>query len=374
MKSNKIHGLIPTPTATRPLTRAQERFRSLLERVESARESIDAKEEELDAALSFYAAEIAPREVKQTALRKDLVRALFPHVNKTFLPAGKQARLEMKEMLQKLLDEISRTEKGLTDADLREIYDNVHGIGYVERERETLAKAREALVRMFDEAGLQGDFSELDAATSEADFMAKAEELTARVRKMKEADMEAAHCQDVGHHPSEDAERRAEEEFRKRSIEKIYKQLARVLHPDFERDGVRQKEKLQLMQELTTAFRENDLHTLLRLEMEWIENEGGDLQRLTEEKLDVYNEVLRDQVEGLERRLRDLGLHPRYRPIVEYHYGILQTKDGAETARGLDKSIAEIERSLVLLRTVKTTEDLHAAVRPFRFDARLGPD
>ena len=45
---------------------------------------------------------------------------------------------------------------------------------------------------------------------------------------------------------AEDEELRAAEEFRKRSIANIYKQLARVLHPDFERDSERQKEKVQL--------------------------------------------------------------------------------------------------------------------------------
>lgn len=57
------------------------------------------------------------------------------------------------------------------------------------------------------------------------------------------------------------------------------------------------------MQELTVAYRQNDLHTLLRLEMQWIENEGGDIDRLTEEELGVYNEVLQGQVQGLEQRL-----------------------------------------------------------------------
>src|SRR6185436_8205456 len=209
--------------------------------------------------------------------------------NKKFLPR-KQERLEMKEMIQKLLDDIGKAEQGLTDADLREIYSTFHGVGYAERERQTLASVKAALARLFDEAGLEADFSELDSAASEADFMAKAEELTARVRKMKEAEMEDAHCHDVGHHPSQDAELRAAEEQRKRSIANIYKQLARVLHPDFERDSERQKQKVQLMKELTAAFSENDLNTLLRLEMEWIENEGGDLERLTEEKLGVYNE------------------------------------------------------------------------------------
>ena len=120
------------------------------------------------------------------------------------------------------------------------------------------------------------------------------------------------------------------------------------------------------MQELTVAYRQNDLHTLLRLEMEWIENEGSNIERLTEEKLGVYNEVLAGQVEGLEKRLRDLAFHQRYRPIVVFDCGLLQTIDGLDTARELDESIAEIKRSLALMETVKTAEDMHAAVSPFR--------
>ena len=365
MKPDKARGLVPTPTAARPLTKAQETFRTLLARVETLRESIDIEEERLDTTLSFYATEIVPRLAKQAALRKGLVRALAPRVNTTFLPR-KQERLEMREMIQRLLDDISKAEKGLTDLDLREIYSTVHGVGYAEREQQTLASVRANLQHLFDEAGLEADFSELEAATSEADFMAKAEELTARVRKMKEAEMEAAHCHDVGHHPNQDTEFRAAEELRKRSIANIYKQLARVLHPDFERDSGRQREKVELMQELTAAFRENDLHTLLRLEMEWIENEGGDLERLTEEKLGVYNEVLAGQVEGLEKRLRDLSFHPRYRPVVVFNCGVFETIDGPEASRELDESIAEIEQSVALMAGVKAVEDMRAAVTPFR--------
>src|SRR5688500_8282336 len=110
-------GLVPAPTAARPLTQAQETFRSLLSRVESLRESIDTEEEKLDTTLSFYAAEIVPKLEKQAGLWKELVRALAPHINKAFLPR-KEDRLEMKEMIQRMLDEIAKTEKGLIDADL----------------------------------------------------------------------------------------------------------------------------------------------------------------------------------------------------------------------------------------------------------------
>jgi hypothetical protein len=364
-EKKRAPGLVPVPTADRPLTKAQETFRNLLGRLESLRESVDAEEAELDATLRFYGAEIVPRIARQTALRKELVRGLAPYLNPTFFPR-KQERLEIKEGIHQLLDEIAKTEQGLIDADLREIYDTVHSDSYAERERKAIETVKKNLAEMFADAGLEADFSELDSATSEADFMAKAEELTARVRKMKEADMEAAHCRDVGHHGVGDDDGRAEEEARKRSIATIYKQLARILHPDLERDPERQKQKVELMQELTVAFRQNDLHTLLRLEVEWIEREGHDVERLTEEKLGVYNQVLSGQVDGLEKRLRDLVFHPRYRPILVWSNRLAKPMDGPEKARELDESIAAITRSVSAMSAAKTAEDVRQAIADFR--------
>ena len=360
-----MRGLVPTPTADRPLTKSQQNFRNLLARLESLRDSVENEEETLDAALGFYAAEIVPRIARQTALQKDLVRRLAPYLNNTSFPR-KQERLEVKELIQEFLNEIANAEKGLTEIDLRAIYDTVHRVGYAEHERKTLASVKEALAKLYAEAGIEADFSELESATSEADFMARAEELSARVRRLKEAEMEEAQCRDAGHHSPEEDNIRAMEEARKRSIAAMYKRLARVLHPDLERDSERQKQKVELMQELTVAFRNNDLHTLLRLEMQWIENEGGDIEHLTAEKLGVYNEVLTAQVEGLEKRLRALVLHPRYRPILVWNNRRAETIDGAERARELDEGIVVLEQSVQVIGTAATADDVRAAIAPFR--------
>jgi hypothetical protein len=120
------------------------------------------------------------------------------------------------------------------------------------------------------------------------------------------------------------------------------------------------------MQELTVAFRQNDLHTLLRLEMEWIEKEGGNIERLTEEKLGVYNDFLARQVESLEHRLRDLVFHPRYRPILVWDNRLARTMDGPEKARELDESIGALEHSVRLIGAAKTAENVRTAIGPFR--------
>jgi hypothetical protein len=40
--------------------------------------------------------------------------------------------------------------------------------------------------------------------------------------------------------------------------------------------------------------------------------------------------------------------------------------DGPTAARELDENIADIERSLALMQTAKTTEDIHAAISSLR--------
>ena len=364
-KSETVRGLVPTPPGERPLTRTQKTFRTLLAKVESLRESIDTEEEELDAILSYYAAEIVPRMARHTAFLKDLVRALAPYINKSFFP-GKDERLELKGLVQDMLDEIANTEKGLKDTDLREIYNVFHGVGYGKEERKTLAAVRAALARMFAEAGVEADFSELESAVSEAEFMEKAEELMARMRKLKEAREEEERCAEHGRHATDDDQIRAAEALRKKNIANTYKQLVRVLHPDLEPDSERRKEKVQLMQELTEAYRQNDLHTVLRLEMQWIANEGGNVERLTEEKLEVYNEVLTGQVDGLEKRLRNLVYHPRYRPIMVFNNGLTRPIDGPDRARELDDRSALVERCIAFMETAQTAKDVRAAIAPLR--------
>src|SRR5262249_2965949 len=109
---------------------------------------------------------------------------------------------------------------------------------------------------------------------------------------------------------------RQAEQARKKNITSIYRQLAKVLHPDLESDEARRQSKVALMQELTTAYHRNDLHTLLRLELEWIQREEGNLERLTDEKLAIYNQVLKDQLFELNLEIDGLAYHPRYGPIV----------------------------------------------------------
>jgi hypothetical protein len=126
------------------------------------------------------------------------------------------------------------------------------------------------------------------------------------------------------------------------------------------------------MQELTAAYRNNDLHTLLRLELEWIQREEGDVERLTEEKLSVYNQVLAEQVSGLERELAELPYHSRYQPIAvpAGPFGSrLRTENLAEM-RWLDGTIASMEASIARMRSGQSLDEVRDIIRTYRASSR----
>ena len=96
--------------------------------------------------------------------------------------------------------------------------------------------------------------------------------------------------------------------------------------------------------------------------MEWILNEEGNIERLTEEKLGVYNEVLSGQVQGLEARRRDLIFLPRYRPVVSMVQGLARPIPGLERARELDDHLEKIRRSIHRMEAAQTADDVRAAI------------
>jgi len=223
--------------------------------------------------------------------------------------------------------------------------------------------------------GFEVDFSGFRADMTEEAFAAEAAKLGRRLQEETEAQGRGA-----GERRNESGERskgkrqlekeerlRQAEVARKKSIGSIYRQLVRALHPDLEQNPPERERKHCLMQQLTTAYHDNDLHTLLRLELEWIEHEKSDVQRLSDEKLRIYNEVLKEQVDDLEAQIDELPLDPRYQVIVEakgpFAVGVL---DGPREVRWLKAAIGSIEISLARLRNDAAPLEVRDSIRAHR--------
>jgi len=138
------------------------------------------------------------------------------------------------------------------------------------------------------------------------------------------------------------------EAARKKDISSLYKQLAKAFHPDLETDETLKKGREEMMKQLTVAYDNNDLHTLLKLELEWIKKEESNLDKLSADKLAIYNEVLREQVIELHFQMEELTEHPRYEPLLRYTdiLPFRNQKELNEIKNYLDLSAREQERIL----------------------------
>lgn len=365
-------GLTLASRRGRALTKAQKVFNRLIEEVEALRARIERESRRLDEALAYYGQHIHPRLSRRTELRKAYVRALALFIDAKGLK-GKRQRATLHEIIATELEAVYFEEGKLDDDDLRDLYQWLHGRGVDDVEADDMAVARQKIESMLGDLGIELDLSDLKPGVSEETLAAKMAEIAGQVRQAEEDGR-------VSNRPRRQSRRqlqkeeqlRQAEELRKKTVASLYKQLARVLHPDLELDPALKEQKQALMQELTVAYSNNDMHTLLRLELEWIAREEGNLERLTDDKLAIYNETLKEQIADLKRELHELPCNPRYQPIAEFDgpFGVTIRDDGPAEARALDRHIAGLEASIRDLQSDKAIEALKAILQYYREEER----
>jgi hypothetical protein len=367
-------GLVVISQPGRPLSKAQRAFNRLVTKVEELRARLDREIHRLDKVLAYYGEYIHPRMQRQTALRKELVRALAPFLDGNRLKQ-KSERKTLRMVIAEQITEIAGKEGTLTDEDLQAVFKRVHGVDFGQVEQEEMEEMCSVMEEMFGDLGIGIDLSDLRPDMSDEELASKAAEMAERIQQKAEEEEGAFRPPDnrkTKRQLEKEERTRQAEQLRNKSIASVYKQLAKVLHPDLEPDAGRKQAKGTLMQELTAAYRNNDLHTMLRLELEWIQREEGDVERLTEEKLSIYNQVLREQVFELERELAELPYHPRYQHIVAPAgpFGIrLRTEDPAEM-RWLDGTIASMEASIARMRNGDPLDEVRDVIKAYRASSR----
>lgn len=368
-------GLALTAQPHRPLTKAQLTFNRLVTKIEKMRAKLERETLRLDAALAEYGREVHPRRQRQTALLTELVRALAPFLDDRVLKRKESAVL--REIIANQLNNIAAANaEGLVDDDLRVLFKKVKGISFEESQTQAFEEMKEMMGGMFDDLGVDLDLDGLRPDMSEAEMAAHAAQMAERLEQ--EDGAEAARPVRTGSKRQLQKEERARQtaELRTRSIASIYKRLAKLLHPDLEPDQARKQEKVALMQELTAAYRHHDLHTLLRLEVEWIRGEQDDVARMTDEKLALYNQLLREQAANLEEEVFWLPQHPRYHAMFDpmSPLGPQRRTNFAVLAAGLDRVIASIEASVARLRTPEALAEVRGAINTYRRAGRQDPD
>jgi hypothetical protein len=304
------------------LSPAQARFNRLMRRLEKAQAQYRREQERLDALLQACGRELMPLVDELHRIHHDLIlhgqAALKTH---KFTDRRRRA---FTRMLRNTADALARDACGLSDEQIEAMEQVVRDLTDPTMEKnddeidpsefDSFRSMVEAAARM---AGVPLDLSDLepdgDPVAFEQEVQKRLDAAVAganagRTRKPTKAQL-----------AKQKLEQEAEE-AKQRDLKSLYKQLAKVLHPDLESDPALRPQKEEWMKRLTQAYAEENLRELLAIEMEWMGAESSNLARATDEKLTVYSRVLKEQIDGLELRTMRLRHEPQYTPLQRFSH------------------------------------------------------
>jgi len=334
--------------ASQPLTPAQEEFNKHMKALEKARAAHERKRARLDKDLAVCRNELMPLVEMKNREEYQLIM-LVSEARGTFKLTARRRKALESLILHKIAD-LRDDPVGLGEEELKaleQLYDeldppDVAGDLDTDQEDAQVRAEFEDLRAMLEgaarDAGVDLDLSGLDPNMDPEEFEQRMVEqllaagrpsaTTRRKRKPSKAAIERERLKQEA------------EEAKKRDLKSLYKQLAKVLHPDLETDATLKALKEGWMKRLTSARANSDLREMLAIEVEWLGQEAGNLSRATDEKLRVYSMVLKEQIAELKQHTRQLSHEPEYIPLRRF----ISPYDDRLTAHILkSKWIAEID-------------------------------
>jgi len=346
------------------LSKGQKAFNRYSKKVDDLRNKIAQTTGILDECLALYGEKIVPLDIQMTEKRAELLEVLFPYLDNG-TKFNERDRQAFTDLLCNLLDHVWYCKPELEERH-RQMFEVLEGMTTDEADELEAQMMREEVEAMFGANGVHIDLSDVDVRDREQ----MARRLKELEEEMGEGPFRPKQRERKKTKKQLEAEARAEamEKARKKSLSSIYKQLAKALHPDLEQDETLRAEKEELMKQLTTAYEANDLHTLLTIETRWVQKNNDNLQSLTDEKIEIFNAVLKEQVEELEDELWRVYAHPRYAPLQRFNawsaFGMRQSIE--EAVPELHQQISNVDLSIANLQGRAPMKELRLLIKEYR--------
>lgn len=316
------------------LSPAQIEFNKRLKALEKARAEQDRARKKLDADLIAARTELMPLYEKR--VRANYQLAGLTHHSLASIKLSANHRESIQELLEENIFSLLDDPVGLNDAEIEEL----RVIAQLDSDDEDKPSdsaapdpdgAAEAFENLRDMVGdferLTGVKINLDGLDPTGDPAVFEEELAKRLEDAQRG-FETGR---LGHKPKARRKRKPSaaalererlreqvEAAKNRDLKSLYKQLAKVLHPDLESDPALKLHKEAWMKRLTSAHGSGDLREMLAIELEWLGEEAGNLARASDEKLRIYSLVLNEQIDEVKEKTRWLIMETEYAPLQRF--------------------------------------------------------
>lgn len=317
--------MLPSITAQpkKPLSKEQQNFNKLSKKIEKLQRLMKEERERMERMLDYYSAEIYPLMQQMLSHHIEIVPLLYTYIEMDKAMTKSESKT-LRQILSGLLNKIFSASEHQPNEKMKEIFRDINGVSYEEALQDSFAAIREEMEAMYRNMGYNVDLGDINPGDDPNEIARKMAQKQEKINQQKEAkETIAASRKKTVKQLKKEEEEKQKEELKKKDLSTIYRQLVKVIHPDLEQDDTLRKEKETIMAQLTTAYQNNDLSTLLRLEMQWLQKDSNHLADLADDKLSLYNQILKEQVYELERGLNAIWQEPRFEPLDNFFHPVL---------------------------------------------------
>lgn len=153
-----------------------------------------------------------------------------------------------------------------------------------------------------------------------------------------------------------DQKREADEKNISQSIREVYRKLSSALHPDREQDPVERDKKTLMMQLVNVAYQNNDLLSLLELQLEIEQIDQHIISSISEEKVKHYNQILSAQLNEIGTEINGIhaAFHFHFAPMSNIPLSPKTAMPYLEsTIKILKQDLNSIQQDLTTLKEIK---------------------
>ena len=336
----------------------QQKFNQLQKQVEMLQKKHKETEIILDKHLVFHLTHIQPLEMQMCDFWRAQIKTIYKHAGNRKI-FSRQAKRSIFDILSNLFLNIANKSNTFgMDEELSTIFKEVEGISYQDVIAESTAEIQDMIEDLFTSRGIHVDLTDFNYKGTE-------EEILQRLLKLIEEQNSFSGEEEPKVKSKKELEQEQREDqlenLQKKGLNSLYKQLAKAFHPDLETDPVQKVEKEALMKKLTLAYEENDLQTLLSLEMQWIKRSDTLKAQPSQDQLKHYNKILQEQVMTLQKDLSTILMNPKYFSLHKYSQSNIE-----RIGPSLAKDLKTMQKTLSVNKTLAEGLQGHQAIEIIR--------
>ena len=328
------------------LTPAQKRFNTLIGRINSQRQRLAEWQELMPIYHEEFSKTFQPLRDAYAGFQAEMVTLLDEHYIKNRFTRLQKNKVS--HIIANICEELIR-DHGRDD--LKTILKRHSDVDFDDRQERMKAMGEDVLRAM-----LESDFN-LDLDDVELDIddpNSVAEKLGAVLEEQRPKRKKTAR------QLAREQREKEEESKISQSIQAVYRQLVRALHPDRETDPAERQRKTDLMQKVTVAYKHRDLLQLLELQLTVEQIDQNEIDSINEDRLKYFNKILQRQSRELKQEIEELQLEMKAAAGLDPFESLTPKKLMAtlrKDKKKLELAIFEIKRDLNLFKDIRKIKD-----------------